>query len=1500
MVPDNNYNGLELAIIGMSGLFVESRDHRMYWEHLKNGKELIHAYSNEQLRESGVPEKILQDDRYVRSVGIVDNKDLFDHPFFGYSTVEAQLMNPQTRLLHELCWKALDDAGYSSFIDKEKIGLFAGASADDNWKIHAYKNASNAGIDPFYLNILADKNFISTLVAYKLNLRGPAIYLDTACSTSLVAVHLACRSLLTRECRIALAGAVSVKSVRRKGYLYQEGMVSSKDGHCRTFDADASGTASGEGGGVVVLKRLTEAISDRDHIYAVIRSTASNNDGNLKVGYAAPGIKGQAECILAARKLAGIPAESIGYIEAHGTATRLGDAVEISALNEAFGGDGKNKYCAIGSVKSNIGHLDVAAGIAGLIKTALSLQYRQIPASLHFKTPNPEIDFAAGPFYVNTLLKKWQPNGDFPLRAGISSFGIGGTNVHGILEEAPVPATMDPGREYHLLTVSAKTEAALIRYLDGLRDFLKGNPDINPADMAFSLQVGRKHFSYRKSLVYKKISELLPWLDRDNVKEGVSRSMERDRALVFMFPGQGTQYMTMGADLFKTEPVFRSIMEKGFSVIENLTGTRYDGILYGEAADRDRINETKYTQPLLFLVEYALANLLISFGITPQYMIGHSIGEYVAACVSGVFSFEDALRIIIKRAELMNGLEQGAMLSVPISPEEAGHLLAGKGIYLSAINSPEQIVLSGDLKSADLLAEKLNNLHIPFTRLRTSHAFHSGMLDDILEQFRREWDHVTLKPLRIPFISNLTGEFIREEEALSPEYWVSHMRETVRFSKGVKTLLAASPSAAYIEVGAGNSLANFVRQQMPGAQPPFINIMRSYKETGSDMACLLKGMGILWANGYDMNWESYYKGERRARVPLPSYSFEPLSHAAAVDPFDNGLLTGMNLVNHEKTFVRVYYPSWKRSILNPVDKKDKNRIFLFLTSGNAWLESLRQELLTGNNRIVEILSGGAYEKISKDKFVMDPCQAIHFTRLADDLKKDDVLFTDMIYAWGMDAGPDLELNERNEAFNIAYLGLVRILQSVRKNDHFTRQNIIILTDGLHIVTGDEKGSVTQSLLLGLMNVLPQEYPLTGMNIDVDRKDNGGSTRLLAREILCNAGTGDRIIAHRNGHRWIIDYQPDTISLEKGDSLIKKEATVLITGGLGNLGFTLAKYLLHSYQAKIILIGRKKMAEQKNGDDPNADEWSRRLGYLQTISNNVQYIQADVSDRGQLEEAVVRIENIWGPVQGVIHTAGILDPASFQFIQDIDTEKSVAMFAPKVKGIQNIYDVFKTRMPEFVWISSSLSCILGGLGFSAYASANLFMDHFVLSKAGELPAWRCMDLTGLSYKSDETSRDEISLNIPELIQLFEWSLSVNKNAVALGMKDDLSVRMEKAYRIRNDSVSGVTKQEVATDRQERPGLLSAYSAPETETESVLKDIFEDFFSVEPIGIDDDFFQLGGDSLKGMMLLKRIRKRFDVKFPLHEFFQKATIRALASKLDEMSDVASAFELKNEITI
>jgi len=1488
---ERKYTGLEIAIVGIGCRFPGADNWREYWENLTNDVESVEFLSNHALAELGVSQANLSNRNFVKARVVLKDKDLFDFSFFKYSPSEALLLNPLHRVFHQCVWEALEDAGYDPEQVKGLTGLYAGAGDDLTWKVYSALENWDQIVDNYTAHIINNKDYLSSLVSYKLNLKGPAFTVNTACSTSLVAINLACKSLLLGEVRMALAGGVSLSPQTQKGYFYQEGMIFSADGHCKAFDKDASGTMAGEGAGVVVLKRLTDAVNDGDHIYAIIKGSAINNDGNRKVGFTAPSVEAQAECIRKAQIFAKVDPETVTYIEAHGTATRLGDPVELEALNIAFNRNTAHR-CALGSVKTNIGHLDTAAGVAGLIKTALALKYRKIPASLHFKEPNPEINFNDGPFYVNDKLREWTRVGDNPLRAGVNSLGIGGTNAHVVLEEAPVREDSPSLHHYKLLTLSANTADSLLRYTERLKSFLQKEPDINLPDLSYTLQAGRRHFSHRLAMTYSTREELTDLLQGETLKDQIVGNGEAGRKVVFMFPGQGSQYAGMGKDLYEMNPYFRQEMDKGFTIIQNLTGADLRNVLFPATAEGRLINETRYAQPILFLIEYSLARLLISIGITPRYMIGHSIGEYAAACLSGVFSFEDTLRLVLRRGELMNSVPGGSMLSVPITAEEAGVYVNGN-ISLAAVNGPEQVVLSGDTACLEELKLKLDGSGIPYITLHTSHAFHSEMQDGIMEDFRKTFEAVKFNKLTIPFLSNLSGNFIRDEEAGSADYWVYQMRRTVRFSDGIKTLLSGEQDLIFIEVGAGHALTSLLKQQRPSTQGsrPSFNLIRSIKEDGNDAGYFTHRIGQLWSHGVQIDWSSYYGTEKRCRIPLPTYSFQPIRYPTEVDPFEHKLFSTINAGNRGGGELKdyIYYPFWKRAVLHVPDVKAGRKTYLFFSFNERFSQRVGKGLLEKDNELVEVFAGEGFEKVSKYRYVVDPVRDGQMKRLFQELRNDGVLITDIIYAWtiGVDAS-SLVLENTNKEINLVYFCIVRVIQALLQNGDLKDKRVFVLTNALHKVIGVERGSYVSSLALGVVNVLPQEYAVPCCNIDINLDEPLEELAdSLTVEINHNDGKQGRAVALRYGQRWVRDYQKNPRPVQKGKSAIRKGGLYLITGGLGNLGFVLAKYLIQVHEARVVLTGRKM-------GDP-----SGRLDQLRNLSKEVIYFSADISDPEALGVMVKKIENDMGPVQGVIHTAGIIDNNYFELIEDITPEKALAMFAPKVKGIVALYEVFRHRDPDFVWISSSIASLLGGLGFTSYSSANLFMDHFICSGPDTFSRWKCIGLAEMDFSDRQSAKSTDALTPQEITALFEWSL-LDEAPVIIETKRDLVERIHEVYEVKKEAYLNDNPYRDLDNRRQRPALSTKFSAANTATEIKLKDIFEKFLGIESIGVEDNFFELGGDSLKGMMLLKRIRKEFDINLVIAELFKHQTVRNMALFIDEIRSVAKDNKRSSKIVV
>lgn len=892
-----------IAIVGLTGRFPGAQSVEEFWANLVAARETIHWFNDTEL-ETHDPEfaRYRTDPNYIKARGILADADMLDAGFFGFTPREAELTDPQHRLFLECCWEALERAGYNPDQFTGAIGVFGGMSKNTYFLHNLYPHRLDMPlVNTYQAEVGNEKDYLTTRVSYKFNLHGPSLSIHSACSTSLVSIVLACQSLLTYQCDLALAGGVSVRVPQHRGYLYQEGFITSPDGHTRTFDATAKGTVFSNGVGVVVLRRLEDAIADRDQIYAVIKGAALNNDGSLKVSFTAPSVDRQAEVISAAQAVAGFDPETISYVEAHGTATPLGDPIEITALTKAFRlQTNRRQFCAIGSVKTNIGHLDAAAGVTGLIKTTLALHHKLLPASLHFQQPNPELDLENSPFFVNTTSRPWE-HSETPRRAGVSSFGVGGTNAHVVLEEAPQLTSGGVSRPYQLLVISACSSTALEHVTQNLAAHLRTLPSENFADVVYTLHVGRKAFEHRRCIVATDATEAVQVLEAPDPKRVVTRTVaERVPPVVFLFPGQGAQHVDMGAELYRHEPLFRALVDQGAELLRPHLGVDLRELLYPsaeKAADAAaQLQQTVITQPALFVIEFALARLWMSWGIQPQVMLGHSVGEYVAATVAGVFTMEDALLLLAERARLMQNQLPGAMLAVRASEEQLQPFLH-PGVSLAACNAPTVSVLSGTQEAIDELRQRLDAAGVGARVLHTSHAFHSAMMDSILSAFTERVRSVPRHAPQLRFISSLTGTWITPEQAIDPDYWVQQLRQTVRFSSGVRQLLTAGPQV-FLEVGPSRTLSTLVTQHGLAEHHTVIPSLNHAQEQRSDLACLLEATGRLWAAGVAIDWQEFYRHEQRARVLLPTYPFErqrywidPPSSTVATPPLHSSAMT---------------------------------------------------------------------------------------------------------------------------------------------------------------------------------------------------------------------------------------------------------------------------------------------------------------------------------------------------------------------------------------------------------------------------------------------------------------------------------------------------------------------------------------------------------------------------------------------------------------------------------
>jgi acyl transferase domain-containing protein/thioesterase domain-containing protein/acyl carrier protein len=885
-MSDTTDSGYDIAVIGLAGRFPGARNVDEFWRNLREGVESVTRFTDEELLAAGEPRRALQDPDYVRAQPTLSGFDRFDAGFFGFSPQDAAVMDPQHRIFLEVGWEVLENAGHTSGSFAGNIGVFAACGMNAYMMFNLVNNRRIMETVGEWLvrHTGNDMNFLATRLSYLLNLTGPSLNVQTACSSALVAIHLACQSLLSGECDMALAGGSTIALPQNRGYLYKPGEILSPDGHCRPFDAQARGTLFGSGAGAVALRRLKDAVADGDQILAIVKGSAINNDGSAKVGYLAPSVEGQAKAIAEALSISGVDPETIGYVEMHGTGTIVGDPIEVTGLTQAWRGfTDKRGICALGSLKSNIGHLGEAAGVAAFIKTVLALNHGEIPPSLNYESPNPQIDFVDSPFFVNATLAPWPDLGK-ARRAAVTALGAGGTNCHVILEKPPATAASGPSRPWQLLTLSAATPEALDAATTALASHLDQSPALNLADLAYTLKVGRKAFPHRRILACRYTADAAKALTALDPKRVFTRKAHEKASVVFMFPGGGAQYADMGRDLYENEPVYRATIDRCADYLRPSLGVDLRALMFPDgdvAAASLRMEAPSLALPALFATEYALAKLLLSWGVKPAAMIGHSMGEYVAACLAGVISDEAGLALVALRGRLFEKVEAGAMLAIAL-PEQDVRAMLEPGLSIAAVNAPALCVAAGPVASIKQLQTQLAGKEIDTTLVRISVAAHSPMLDPILDEFEAYCRRIPFAPPQIPYVSNLTGTWITAAEVVDPAYWVKHLRQSVRFGPGIQEILRDA-QRVLIEVGPGRTLTSLARQQ-PVQPAAALSTMRHPAEESPDLAFLLTTLGQLWQAGAQVDWSGFYGEERRLRLALPTYPFQRQRYWIDADP----------------------------------------------------------------------------------------------------------------------------------------------------------------------------------------------------------------------------------------------------------------------------------------------------------------------------------------------------------------------------------------------------------------------------------------------------------------------------------------------------------------------------------------------------------------------------------------------------------------------------------------
>jgi acyl transferase domain-containing protein/acyl carrier protein len=1509
----------DIAIIGMAGRFPGARTLDQFWQNLANGVESISAFTEQDLLAEGVDPQILKHPSYVNAAGVLDDIEWFDARFFGYSPREAEIIDPQQRFFLECAWEALESAGYDPERYPGLIGVYGGAGMS-RYLFNIYANSGLVNVvGGFQIMLGNDKDHLTTRAAYKLNLKGPAVTVQTACSTSLVAVCLACDGLVSFQCDMALAGGVSINLPHRMGHFYQEGGIASPDGHCRAFDAQAQGTVTGSGVGVVLLKRLADAVADGDHIRAIVKGWSVNNDGSLKVGYTAPGIDGQAQVIAMAQSLAEVRPEQISYVEAHGTGTSLGDPIEIEALSQAFGSAGQRRqFCAIGSVKTNIGHLDPAAGAAGLIKTVLALEHRQLPPSLHYQQPNPRIDFANSPFYVNTRLEAWTAD-RAPRRAGVSSFGMGGTNAHVILQEAPARDSAPSYRPAHLLLLSARSATALDQMSARLATHLRQHPQLDIGDVAYTLQVGRRRFGQRRALVCRSTADAAVALETMDPQAVLTGDQPGDeRPVVFMFSGQGAQYSNMARELYQIEPAFREAVDRCSEFLGPRLGMDLRSVLYpGQAetgAAQDRLQETEITQPALFVLEYALAELWKSWGLQPAAMIGHSIGEYVAACLAGVFSLEDALNTVAERGRLMQSAERGVMLSVALPAQEASAYANGQ-VALAVVNGPAQCVLSGPPGAVEAVEDLLRARGVATRRLFTSHAFHSAMMEPSLEPFLRHLETVVLRPPEIPFVSNVTGDFIAPEEATSPGYWAAQLRQTVRFSEGLQTLLAEL-NPILLEVGPGVSLCQLARlhrvqQDVPLALPT----VRHPRESAQDVPFLLRTLGQLWLAGVEIDWPSFHALEPRRRVSLPTYPFERQRFWIALpkaSPAPERRPAAPQEVKNQDLGAWFYKPEWQpASLQQPVrtlPSTEGSQDWLLFEDDQGIGAALAARLRQGGQRVSRVRPGEAFARLDELAYTIRPHEAQDYRALLARLAAGQFRPEHIVHLWTVYSDqPQEPLAAFRHAQEVGFYSLINLVQAMDQARSATPARLSIVSNGVQDVSGREPLLPERATVLGPCLVVPQEYPhITCRHVDVDLVDAGPAEAAnLAGHLLAEL-TGpaqEKFVAYRQDQRWAQVYRPARLPAPAGPpAQLRQRGVYLITGGLGRIGLTLAGYLAEAVQARLVLVGRSPF--------PRRDEWAstvaargadhqlrrkiQRLQAMEGAGGEVLVLQADVADPDAMAAALEEAARHFGPPNGVIHAAGASRQDTARPVASLEPSACEAHFRPKAQGLLVVEHLLGDQPLDFCLLFSSLSAILGGLGFAGYAAANAFLDASAHRQHRTAPGrWISADWDGWLFEEKAGSVEGLGATLAayailpaEGVRAFQRVLSAPPQVVV--STGDLSTRIDRWVRLAQAPDQVPEDGATPPPAHARPDLPTRYTAPGSPLEEAIAGLWRSLLGIAQVGIYDNFFELGGHSLLAIQLISRLRDEFGVDLPVHTLFDAPTVAQLAELVRDRQDM------------
>lgn len=1490
MVNKLNNGALDVAIIGMACKFPQANNVQEFWSNICNGRDCLTNFGMTSEPENMPP-------NFVPIKGIIENIDKFDAKFFGFNPSDASFLDPQQRLFLECAWEALEFSGNKVNSDKI-ISVFAGMADSSYLQENLLKNnLFRQKNDWFNTRVATSIGTLSTKISYHLNLRGKSLNINTACSTGLVAVDQACQDLVTGNSDIAMAGGVSIDLHQRTGYLYQENGIESIDGKCRPFSDEASGTVFSDGVGVVVLKRLEDAVHDNDTIYAVVKGCGVNNDGKDKVGYVAPGMRGQSEAIHKAILQSQVNPENIGFIEGHGTATSLGDLIEVDALNEAYKQfTHKTHYCVLGSVKGNIGHTDISAGIAGLIKATLCLYYKKIPPTINFIKPNPNIDFINSPFFVNTKLLDWNSNLGGYRYAGVSAFGVGGTNAHIVLEEYGQNHSQPGVFQNQLLIFSGKSKPSLhenklnlTKYL--ANEFNKKEPN-NLSDIAYTLQTGREAFQWRSFVVGSQATTVI----QDIANSSSLLSSDKDpNSVVFMFSGQGTQYQKMAMQLIEHNPYFASVVAECNDIIKQYLDHDITTIIN----EHNLINQTQYTQPALFTIEYALTKLFMSYNILPAALIGHSIGEYVAACISGIFTLEDAISLICKRGTLMAKVNKGEMLAIECTKEDFLMWVGNMNVGLALHNSFHSCVAAGLAEDISKLQRLLDSKGIAHKKLKVSHAFHSYLMDEICEVFKGYASEITLSTPQIPLISNLTGTWLTDIDAISPNYWSQHLRHTVLFKDGIETLVHEGYSI-FVEIGPGHTLCSFAKETIGKDLPKYCitSTLPSHSESRSDEFQLLTAIGALWQYGLNIDWLAFYGDEKRLHIPLPTYSFQRQRYWIEPDKFSNN--TGLNVRNDISEWF--FKPDWilSQDWLSKVeDIPEINNYEWIVFANNVPTTKLIVQTIQQLIPTIKVISQAPdYSKIDNGHYEININEKDHYIKVFKDLKTElqsPIIILNLL--------PFQEYNdfmtskEVDLALNQTFWGLLYIVQAYIEINTDTPLRCLNVTIGSQKVFRTDKISPVNASLTGICRVTPQEHPLLKLQL-LDLQNILEPPIIQGVINYCINGDWDSLLnpitAIRDNYQYQLTY--NNIKLNRSLPRVPNNGVYLITGGLGGISLALCeKIALTALKPVFILISRSEIPPEEQWDQIINGQPHNKLGaklkiltYLKSLGAILQIENGDIGKFDSVDRIVNKVMSQHGKINGVIHAAGV---AGGGLIQLKTKDQAYNVLQPKIHGTYNLARALRNNNLDFVVLCSSISALVGESGQVDYCGANACLDAFAASNIFKSKLtvsinWNTWQLVGMAVETerpeDITYFDRDNDITPTNGQdLFMQILNNQYSNVAISKYDlvAFSKVMAEQNKIDAPTLSKTPRDDLDLDDE--------YLAPSNLNEEKMVRLWQDSLGIDQIGITDDFFNLGGHSLKALRLIEGINKTFSSNLTLQDLYENRTILKLVTRIVKSSN-------------